>query len=230
MPTEIARTQLHAVLGVLAFLGTGALLALSGVGAVALGALGHRRGAAIGAGGVAALLGAYAAALLVGGALGHGDRVLGAGQPKYFCEIDCHLAYTVTGVRTAPAVGAARARGTYWLVTVRTRFDERTTGADRGDGPLHPNPRRVRLVAADGRAWAPDPAATRALAAAGLAGTPIETPLRPGAAYETTLAFDAPADARRPALELTEAIAVTRVVIGHENSPLHGRTLLALGR
>jgi hypothetical protein len=228
MPADIASSQLHAVLGVLAFLATAALVVLGGVGSAALGLLGHRRGAVVGGGGAAALLLSYAIALVAAGLLGRGDRVLGPGAPKYFCEIDCHLAYNVVGVRTAPAVGAARARGRYWLVTVRTRFDERTIGARRGDGPLHPNPRRVRVVDAAGQAWDRDPAATRALAATALAGTPLDSPLRPGESYETTLAFDLPADVAAPALELTEADGVTRLLVGHENSPLHGRTLLAL--
>jgi hypothetical protein len=187
MPEPIAALQLHAVARTLAFLATAALLA------VVLG---------------------YAIALVAAGAAARRDRVLPLGEAKYICEIDCHLAYTVTDVRAAP--GASR--GTSYLVTVRTRFDERTTGARRGDAPLSPNPRRVRLVDARGRAYPPT----------AVTGTPLDTPLRPGESYETTLAFDLPRDAERPALELGEAIPVTRLLVGHENSPLHGRMLLAL--
>jgi hypothetical protein len=202
--------QSLAALQVLAFLGT---VALSGVGvlaAVAFALAGRRQVAALAAGSTAALVGAYAAALLAFGALGR-ERVLGPGEAKVFCEIDCHLAYTVPRVRVD---------GTRYLVTLRTHFDEHTIAPWRGDGPLYPNPRRVRVVDSLGRAWAP----------ASVDGTPLDTPLRPGQSYETTLAFDLPADVAAPRLELTEADAVTRLLLGHENSPLHGKTLIALGR
>jgi hypothetical protein len=53
------------------------------------------------------------------------------------------------------------------------------------------------------------------------AGTLMNTPLRPGESYTTTLAFDLPADARNPSLLITEGEWLTHFVIGHENSPLH---------
>jgi hypothetical protein len=220
--------QLQAQLEILAFLGTIALTGGGVLATIALAVAGHRRGAGIAAGGLTAVVAGYAALLLAVGAFSR-ERVLHPGEAKVFCEIDCHLAYSVSGTRTASDVsGVHAARGTFWLVTLRTRFDERTIAPWRGDAPLSPNPRRVRLVDARGRAWPIDPAAQHALAAAGAAGAPLDTPLRPGESYETTLAFDVPPDAASPSLELTEADPITRLIVGHENSLLHGKTLLAL--
>jgi len=220
--------QLQTVLQVLTFLGAVALVGIGALAAVAF-TLARRPGiATVAAAGAAAVAVAYGAALLVLGAASH-QRVLGPGATKVFCEIDCHLAYRVTRVRTLSRLpdGARSARGRYYLVTLRTTFDERTISPRRGDGALWPNPRRARLVDARGRAWDVDAAATAALGTA--AGTAIETPLHPGESYETTLAFDLPADVAMPRLELTEAAAVTRLLLGHENSPFHAKTLLALG-
>lgn len=218
-----------AVLQALAFLGTIALVAVSTL--VAVGALVARRTALAGAAIGTAVVGltTYAVVLVVLGATSR-ERVLGPGETKVFCELDCHLVYTVPRVRTVPAIGDARARGTFYLVTVRTTFDASTTAPWRGDGPLYPNPRRFQLVDSSGRAWRVDPAAQRALATSGAAGTPIETPLHPGESYETTVAFDVPPTIDGPRLELTEAGTVPRFMIGHERSPFHAKTLFALGR
>jgi hypothetical protein len=48
-------------------------------------------------------------------------HILARTQEKYFCEIDCHLAYSLLDVKTEPAAGA-----THYVVTIRTSFDETT--------------------------------------------------------------------------------------------------------
>ena len=85
---------------VLAFLGTALLLALGG--AVFLYALLFKKQRlvvpiAVALVGVAGL---YAAALLASSALSR-ERVLHPQEKKYFCEIDCHLAYSVERVEVA---------------------------------------------------------------------------------------------------------------------------------
>jgi len=75
-----------------------------------------------------------------------------------------------------------------------------------------------------------DARAQRALLATDAQGTALETPLRPGESYETTLAFDVPERIEGARLELTEGGVVPRFMIGHERSPFHAKTLFALGR
>ncbi len=47
-------------------------------------------------------------ALLVGFSLASRNKILARAQEKYFCEIDCHLAYSVLDVETEPASGSTR--------------------------------------------------------------------------------------------------------------------------
>ena len=216
-----------APLGVLGFLG--ACFVLVVLGLVAMHALVVRR---YGRARVfLALLGATAAlyfCVVLVFSLASGERLLARGEEKHFCEIDCHLAYSVVGVRRAKTLGEGAAqtdaRGEFLVVTLKTRFDETTISAHRGDGELYPNPRRVTIYDADGRSYAPSEDGARALAASGAGGMPIETPLRPGESYTTELVFDLPADVRAPRLLIHEGDTVTHFIIGHENSPLHKKT------
>ncbi len=88
----------HAPLAVMAFLGTAGLLAL--VALVLLFALwARKKWIGIGAGAVAlALLSGYLLILLGVSQTSH-EKLLALGERKYFCEIDCHIAYSVSGVK-----------------------------------------------------------------------------------------------------------------------------------
>jgi hypothetical protein len=221
------------VLGTLAFLGTGFALFLTAVAAIALSLSGRgvlaRRIALLAGAGVAI----YTIAL-AGVSLASRDQALPAGSEKYFCELDCHLAYSVTDLRTARTIGTGPASrtpdGVFYLITLRTRFDETTISPQRGDGELYPNPRGVWLVDPVGRRYPAltDTGAVPAAANSGTPSTPISTPLRPGESYLTTLVFDLPVGVRGPKLLLTENVWPTWFVIGHENSLLHRKTLLEL--
>ena len=140
---------------------------------------------------------------------------LTSGQEKYFCEIDCHLAYSVTDVQTQPAGDRTR-----YLVTLRTRFDETTTSSSRPrDASLTPSPREMFLVDSFGRQFGPE----------SMRGTPPSTPLKPAESYITQLEFVVPKEA--PGLKLllnTIPGWPDRVVIGDENSWLHKKTYFAL--
>src|SRR4029077_10256126 len=103
--------------------------------------------------GALAIAAAYAV-LLFGAALFSRDRTLAPGERKYFCEMDCHIAYDVTSA-TAPDA-------TTRVVTVRSWFDPGTIAAFRGDGPLTPNPRTVRGEHGDGGRFPPSVAGTAA--------------------------------------------------------------------
>jgi hypothetical protein len=204
------------------FLSTGALLVSLAVAAVVL--LTRRNGHAARRVGIiaASVLGTYLV-LLLGTSLVSPPHVVEPGNAKYFCELDCHLAYSVAASRQVPALGAVRPRGAFQVVTLRVWFDPSTTSARRGDGPLYPNPRAARLIDVQGRAYAPSPSAQAALATAEGRQTPITQPLRPGESYTTSLVFELPAGARPAELLLTESDPVTHLLIGHENSLLHHR-------
>ena len=160
------------------------------------------------------------------------EKVLARGEEKHFCEIDCHLAYSISDIKEAKTIGnapnQATAIGMFSVVTIKTRFDETTISSTRGNGQLYPNSRVLTVVDEQGRKCSPSPEALKALELAGAAGTPIQTPLRPGESYTTTLAFEMPADAKNPTLLINEADWNTYLVIGHENSPLHKKTKFQL--
>lgn len=227
--------SLEAAVGALGLAGACGLLAL--LGAFAAHALwrGRYARARLAATVALALVSLYAWVLLAF-SLRSGERVLGRGEEKYFCEIDCHLAYSVAGVERRATVGAgalgATARGEFYVVTLRTRFDEQTVSPRRGDSPLRPNARSVTLYDERGGAHGPSPEGQRALELAGEAGMPLDAPLRPGESYLTRLVFDLPASdapTRDALLLVGDGALPTHFIIGHENSPLHGRTKFRLG-
>ena len=150
--------------------------------------------AAIGAAGVGYLV------VLLGLSLASKDMVLEAGHMKYFCELDCHQAYTVQGV----AREANKA-----VVSVRAWFDADTTSPKRGDSPLTFDDRRIEMVDSQGRRYAPAP-------------VDLRRALRPGESFTVDLAFPVPSDARDLRLLITEPEQFpTQFLLGHENSLLH---------
>lgn len=150
------------------------------------------------------------------------EVTLTPGAEKYFCELDCHLAYVVTSVRPVSGGGGRLA------VVLRTRFDPATISPRRPpEAPTWPGPRRVMLILAEGREVVPV-ADAGAVAALGLPSTPLTRELRPGEAYETVLLFDIPTGTTANRLWLTDDLAVSPFLIGHERSPGHARVLLPL--
>lgn len=219
--------NLEAALGVLSLVGFCFVLLLTGL--VFVHALARRKKARA----VRALAAALALCVLYAGgtvafSLASSERVLARGEEKYFCEIDCHLAYSVVGVRKAKTLGGPPQRltagGEFYVVTVRTRFDENTVSPRRGDAPLTPNPRAAAVFDGRGRRYEPSSEAQRVLEGSGAAGRPLSAPLRPGESYTTELVFDLPTDARDPVLLINESDVPTRFIIGHENSLLHKQT------
>lgn len=224
--------QGNAVLGVLAFLGTGALVLLAVAAAGVLMLRGRRSLAAKLAAAASVLLVVYAVTLLLFAAASR-DRVLAPGEEKYFCEVDCHLAYSVVEVRRAKALGppgrTERAGGLFHVVVLKTRFDPETISSRRPrDLLLTPNQRLVVVTDGSGRGYLPSPEGLAALRASGEESAPLERPLNPGESYLTRLVFDLPVDIKEPRLLLTESMWPTRLLIGHENSPGHRKTSFAL--
>lgn len=164
--------------------------------------------------------------LLLGGvSLASNEQTLPPDGWKYFCEIDCHLAYSLVSAQTAGALGPelqqTTAHGKFVILRVKTWFDERTISAHRGNGPLTPNRRKALLVDDTGRTYEPSPEGQFALTRSGNRSTAMIQPLPPGESYITDLVFDVPKSARGLRLLLIEDDPETRFVIGHENSLLH---------
>ena len=154
-----------------------------------------------------------------------GDKVLARGEEKYFCEMDCHLAYSILQIRETKtledAFNRATAGGTFWLVTIQTRFDEKTVGPTRGNAPLNPNPRIVYVLDELGTRYLPSSEGQLILVRSHDPGRPMSTPIRPGETYNTTVVFDIPVDVKNPTLIIQDDHPLTRLIIGHENSPFH---------
>jgi len=140
------------------------------------------------------------------------NRVLAVGAEKHICEIDCHLAYSVAATKSE-TLPNGRVRHT---VTVRVRFDEETISSRRPrDATLTPNSRYVALIDAQGHRY---PGSTEGL----------RRKLIPGESYTTDITFDVPPDARELRLVLRNNDPETSLIIGHENSLLHGKTTFRL--
>jgi hypothetical protein len=244
--------QLANAIGALSFLGTFAVLASSVVSIVILKLLGEERlsswGGAVsgwlfGGRGLARKL-TIAAALLItvygmallGASAASREWSLAPGEEKYFCEIDCHLAYSVAGVQKVQTIGDGSARksaaGTFFVVSLRTRFDELTISSHRGDSPLTPSPRAVTLIDGQGQEYSVSQDVQRALdTLPGVRQTPLTTPLRPGESYITSLVFDLPSGVS--GLKLLVASPTNpgwlgHVLIGDESSVLHKKVYLRL--
>ena len=185
----------------------------------------------IGAATVFTVVGGYLF-LLGGVSLASREKTLPPGGSKYFCEIDCHIAYSVSGMRTASALGPElqpiAARGQFVIVRLKTWFDEGTISPHRGNSPLTPNRRGITLVDGNGRHFSESGEGQAALARLGTSSIPLATALRPGQSYTTDLVFDVPKDARGFRLLLTEDDPESMLVIGHENSLLHKKIYLGL--
>jgi hypothetical protein len=244
--------QMKAVFGVLSFLGALASLCAAVAVIVFTVVVGERRLATVtsavwqwlfGGWGLArkvlvaalVLVTGYFAVLLAFSFLSR-EIVLSPGQEKYFCEIDCHLAYSVTSVAGTESVAEpaseANTGRSFLVVSVKTRFDEKTISPYRGNTPLAPNPlRRVTLVDDQGREYAVSASGQQALEAARGAGTPLSESLRPGESYETKLVFEVPVAAKNLRVLVSSPTRpewLAHFVIGEEASFLHKKVLLAM--
>lgn len=209
-----ANLNLPAPISAMAFLGTLGLLMLCV--ALAIGFALYRRRkevkTVLAAGGILTVI--YAAMLMLFSAASL-RVVVPRGQEKYFCEFDCHLAYSVVESRFEPTQdGAGR-----FIVELQTRFDPTTVSPNRGNGSLRPGDRVPVLVDDSGHEY-------RAYVAK---GPVLTTPLRPGESYRTTLVFDLPAAPQHPLLWLhSPASAPEDLMIGNEVSPGHRKVYLQL--
>lgn len=215
----------------LGFLVAGFFLAVAALAITVTLVLGKRRLARWAAVAVVVVAGVYGAALLIASLTSHA-RALGAGERKYFCEVDCHEAYAVTGVTTAPSLGPrsnpTSASGTFYIVKIRVWFDPSTIGPHRGNGYLHPNSHVAVVVDERGREYPLSSRGQEAFESSASHAIPFTQLLRPGESYETTRVFDVPLDTKNPQLYVTTPEWVTEFMIGHENSFFHAKTTFRL--
>src|SRR5215467_1004465 len=129
--------NLSAPIGALAFLGTAFLLLLGLLVFIFLLAVGKPARARIVLAAIA-LIGSCYLLSMIGFSLISHDHLLARGEEKHFCELDCHLAYSLVSTRQVRTLGEApeqvNAQGAFTIVTIRTRFDETTIAPWRGDG------------------------------------------------------------------------------------------------
>lgn len=205
----------------LLFLGSAAAVLAGAASAGILAALGRRRLARIAAAGALGVAVVYGV-LLLGASLLSRERTLRAGERKYFCEMDCHIAYSVESAATSES--GAR------IVTVRTWFDPATIASFRGNGPLTPNPRAVYLVDESGHRHFPSEAATRAWDAGHPGSTPLTRELRPGESYTTAFGFEPVPETAGVRLFLGDPAGPENLMLTHESSPFHAKTYFELPR
>ena len=222
-----SNVNLAAPIGALAFLGTVALVFALGCLLIFAVLTRRRRLTRLMALGLVILSGLYLGLLLVF-SFTSSEKVLAQGQEKHFCEIDCHLAYSVSDEKETKTMGEApneiTANGTFRIITVKTRFDETTINPKRGNGLLYPNSRVVTITDDQGHEYFPASQAQALLESKHDSGSPMTMPLRPGENYSTTLVFDLPANVSHPTLFIREGDSITHLIIGHENSLFHKKT------
>ena len=216
---------------VLAFLGTAFVVSVS-LFVVLVGMLRKSRLLAFaGVAAVAVTTFAYVSVLL-GLSLLSRDVELPQGAWKYFCEIDCHIANSVVRVQVLPPLQEElqpeSAKPRIVVVQLKTWFDPTTVGAHRGNGPLLPGERKVRLIDSKGQRYAEPPMAQIILAHQGLPSTPLRTPLRPGESYDSYVVFEIPPEAHDLRLLLTSAEDLDSAIWGHEISPFHRKAYFAI--
>jgi len=226
----MAETPRLAHLMLLLFLGT-ALTIIAGLATVLFGAV-LRAKLATRLGGLLAIACVCGyGVILLGTGVFSSNKSLPEGQWKYFCEPDCHIAYSVVSVRTASMLGTetsqSQANGEFVVVRLKSWFDENSISKHRGNGPLTPVPRLVSLEDSNGRRYFPTQ--TKASVLQDIS-TPLAQPLRPGESYLTSFVFDVARDAKDLKLLITDDDPISVITIDHENSPFHGKIYLELNQ
>ena len=222
----------HAPLAVMAFLGTALLLGMCLL--IVLFALAVRKKwLGIVASSLAAVLATIYLLALLGVSLTSHEKLLAPGGRKYFCEIDCHLAYSVAGVEDRAVLGdelhQTQANGRFVIVHLKTWFDPSTISPHRGNGELAPGSRRAFLLDSSGRHFAASPQAQSVLAKLHPEGSSLDRPLRPGESYMSDLVFEVPANVQDLRLFVGDNYLLPdEFLIGHEDSFLHKKIYLAL--
>lgn len=176
---------------------------------------------------VAVLLGGYAAVLAFFSGASY-DRTVARGDEKFYCGMDCHIAYSVQNVERTKSIGDTSAQGEFYVITLRSHFDERTIAPWRGNAPLTLDPPSLTLIDGAGHPYDIWGDGQRAWEAEHGQPHRLGDPLRPGESYETTWVFDVPNQAQSVRLFAGWHGFPSYVLIGDEASPRHAKTYFAL--
>jgi hypothetical protein len=181
----------------------------------------------------ASVIGIYIA-LLLSAALISKQRILAAGEIKWFCGfyLDCHLGVSVSKVESAKNLpgesGPVVAKGVFKIVTVEFHNSARNQSLDMT--LYHP---LAEIVDAQGRHYQRSLEAEQALAKISAFAQPVREQV--SISHQPsfgTLAFDLSPDAANPKLSIEEGFIVDRVLelvlVNDDNSVLHQPTFLAL--
>lgn len=187
--------------------------------------------AAVGVGVV--VLGVYSA-ILFSAALASRERVLAAGEVKWFCGfyLDCHLGVSVSKVESAKTIAGTNstvtARDLFMIVTLELHNSARNPNLD-----LTLFKPTAFIVDAGRNRYRRNAAAERAITGTGRFESPLKERTKVGhTPVHATLVFDVPADAKNPRLNLDEGFFLDRlielVLVNDDNSLFHKPTVLAL--
>jgi hypothetical protein len=176
---------------------------------------------------IAVLLGGYAS-ILAFFSFASFDRTVKRGDEKFYCGMDCHIAYSVQGVERTKTIGDAVATGEFYVITVRSHFDERTIAPWRGNSSLRPDPPTLTLVDSTGRSYPVSEAGQKAWEGTYGGQHSLSDGLRPSESYETAWVFDVPTNAASVRLLAGWDGFPSYVLIGDEASPKHAKTYFAL--
>src|SRR5689334_15399330 len=109
----VTNVNFPAPLQVLALMGTVLVIVVCGAAAM-YGGLTKRKWTKLALTTIAVVVGIYVI-LLFSMSLTSRERLLGLGEEKHFCEIDCHIANAVVGVQEHPGQGDTKS----WVVELR---------------------------------------------------------------------------------------------------------------
>jgi len=156
------------------------------------------------------------------------DRTVGRGDEKFYCGLDCHIAYSVGNVERTKTIGDTSASGEFYVIAVRSHFDKRTIAPGRGDRPLRPDPPTLTLMDGSDHSYPVSSAGQQAWETAHGQSHSLGEPLRPGEWFETTWVFDVPAEATNLRMFAGWSGFPSYLMIGDEASPRHKKTYFAL--
>ncbi len=195
-------------------------------------------------------------ALLFGFSLASRTTILARDQEKHFCEIDCHLAYSILDVKPtdeqeadagiADHAGIGAHVGTGAFARPASVASPSTQSPATNPSPTHyqitirtrfdettispSRPKDATLTPSPRTICLVNNAGNQYLPTA-IEGTPLLTPLKPADSYTTQLTFAVPSTINLKDLHLlivTTPAWPDHAVIGDENSLLHKKTYFAL--
>jgi hypothetical protein len=213
-------------LAALLFLGTAGMLLLLAVATVVL-YFSRRRWARYSLLAFPVLLAGYVVLMALFSLTSY-DRTVARGDEKFFCALDCHIAYSVQNVERMKAIGNTTATGEFYVVTLRSHFDERTIAPWRGNSPLVADSPSLTLIDGNGGQYSVPAEGQKAWDASQGKQQMLGIGLRPGESHLTTWVFDVPENAQSLRMLAEVRGFPTYVLIGDETSPGHHKTYLAL--